>query len=222
MTDHGSIATRQERSNTVCLMDCSHGSEQQSESSFHNQAECGIVMTLLKFYREFEPTSSIGVICGYKAQVKLIKRTFKSQYPDLYRRDLVIINTIDSFQVCPSSHTRAKKRISSSSHAYDPHPDATWGSCRISGASTWHSREPNTPSLWWEIAKQYHLSYIHKSYPQICVGRITSSIWFREIYTSTSSRMIILSSPGSSPTQVNPPTVLHPHYHDRNCSWSTH
>lgn len=46
-------------------------------------------------------------MCGYKAQVKLIKYLFKTHHAELFNKDLLTINTIDSFQVI-IIHTNTK------------------------------------------------------------------------------------------------------------------
>ncbi|CAK56076.1 unnamed protein product (macronuclear) [Paramecium tetraurelia] len=70
--------------------------ETKDEKSFQNQTECNMIVEVLKNIKNAYPSQSLGVICAYKAQVRLIKLEIKRQLGDLM--DEIQINTVDSFQ----------------------------------------------------------------------------------------------------------------------------
>ncbi|CAD8048064.1 unnamed protein product [Paramecium sonneborni] len=70
--------------------------ETKDDKSYQNQIECNMIVEVLKNIKNSYPTQSLGVICAYKAQVRLIKFEIKRQIRDFI--DDIQINTVDSFQ----------------------------------------------------------------------------------------------------------------------------
>ncbi|CAD8052608.1 unnamed protein product [Paramecium sonneborni] len=71
--------------------------ETKDDKSYQNLIECNMIVEVLKNIKNSYPTQSLGVICAYKAQVRLIKSEIKKQIGDLFIDDIQI-NTVDSFQ----------------------------------------------------------------------------------------------------------------------------